>query len=491
MKLISFEKQDNKGEAVVSVERKIFEKELNNTYNYQKKWFNIPGFRKGKVPRSIIENNYGHDIFYDGALQGLYVDLLNFVQNEKNEKIISLKSSPFRRVPSDAMPSVVKVNDDDFEIKVPIYLYPHSYIEFNDMTIEVEKEKKASKTDIENQKKKIFERNSSFELVNDDEYKASVGDMVKVAINDIVFLDKDGKEIEDEDDDDSIESVTVTIGSGRAWKEFENALIGHAKTDGIFSITLTFPEDKRLNIFSGKTVRFGIEISEIKTLTPPSMENLLEKLKLKSEKELNERIEMELNNSNHLSFENSKRKQIDNKLISQISDDMICEVFVKDKVSESMEQLKESLASSNLTVDYYCRAMNTTPEAISSNFYSSAVDSFKLSSALINVSEFLKLSCSDDEVNEYFENFSKAHRISSDLAKKNIPVSQVRSTILCNKSMEHIMNNVVVKEKESSKEESGKAKPKEKKKSPSKKETTTEKKSSTSAKKAKLSSDNQ
>ena len=489
MKLISFEKQDDKGEAVVSVEREIFEKELNITYNYQKKWFNIPGFRKGKVPRVIIENKYGKDVFYDGALRGLYVDLLNFVQKEKNEKIISLKRSPFRRVPDEAIPSVLNSEKSDVEIKIPLYFYPHSYIEFEGLVIEIEKEKKASKEDIEIQKKRIFDKNAKFELVNDDSHKAAVGDMVSVAIDDVVFIDKDGNDIvDDDDDDDSIENLTVTIGSGRAWKEFENALIGHSKSEGLFSITLTFPEDKRLNVFSGKTVRFGIRISEIKSLTPPSMEQLLKKLKLKSEKELDDRIELELNNANHVNFENSKREQINRKLIDQISDNAICEVFVKDQVGESVDQFEKSLKSSNLTVEYYCRAMNTTPEAISSNFYSSAVNSFKLSSALMNVSEFLGMSCSEDEVNKYFDDFSKLNRVSVELIKKNIPISQVYSTILCDKAMEHIVNNVVIKEKDSSQKEVEKPKAR---KSSAKKEIKSSpvKKSSTSAKKAKIPSD--
>ena len=495
MKLNSFEKQDNKGEAVISVERKAFEKALNTTYNYQKKWFNIPGFRKGIVPRMIIENKYGKDIFYDGALQELYVDLLNFIQKEKNEKIINLKLSPFRRVPDDAVPSVLNSEGNDVEIKMPLYFYAHSYIGFENMKIEVEKEKKASKEDIEAQKKMILDRNASYELVNDDSYKAAMGDVVKTSIADIVFIDKDGNDIEDDDDDDDqVQTVTVTIGSGRAWKEFENALIGHSKSDGVFSVTLTFPEDKRLNIFSGKTVRFGIEISEIKTLTPPTMDKLLKGFNLKTEKELDERIEAELNNSNHLAFENDKKNRIHDNLIKQISDDVVCETYVKDRTNESMDQFKRNLASRNLTLDYYCRIANTNPKDIESDFYSSALNSFKLTSALISVSELLKMSCSDDEVNKYFDDFSKLNRISPKLAKENIPLSQVYTSLLCDKAMEHILKGVIVEEKKASSENTSSSNKEKKKAAPKKeKEATKEsapKKRSTSTRKPKASSEN-
>jgi len=453
MKLISFEKKENKGEAVVSIDRKIFEKELNITYNYQKKWFSIPGFRKGKVPRGIIENNYGHDVFYDGALQNLYVELLNFVQGEKQEKIVSLKSGLFNHVPDEGIPTVLKSDDNNVEIKVPLYFYPESSIDFKDMTIEVEKEKKASKSDVEDQKKKIFDKNSSFEVVSDDSYKASLGDMVNVSLNSIVFIDKDGNDIDDDDDDDKLENITLTLGSGRAWKDFEDALVGHSKDEGQFSTTLTFPEDKRLNIFSGKTVRFELAISEVKHLTPPSTEKLLAILKLKSEDELDSTIEKELNNSYKAKFKKDKIVQIENNLVKQISDDMVCEPLIKVRIADALRQLENNLASNNLTLDYYCHLMNITPEIVKENFSSSIRNDFKLSSALLNISKVLEMSCSDKEVDDYFENLSKSNRISVDLARKNITLSQAYSSILCNKVMDYMLENVTVKEKEEEKNE--------------------------------------
>ena len=454
MKLISFEKQENKGEAIISVDRKIFEKELNVTYNYQKKWFSIPGFRKGKVPRSIIENSYGHDIFYDGALQNLYVELLNFVKEEKNEKIISLKNGLFTRVPDDGAPTVLKSDEHNVEVKIPLYFYPTVSIDFKDMTIEVEKEKKASKNDIDAQKQKVFDKNATFEVVNDGSYKVSLGDMVTVSLDSIKFIDKDGNDIDDDDDgDDQLEHITLTIGSGRAWKEFEDALIGHCKNEGKFSATLTFPEDKRLNVFSKKTVRFELSVTEIKHLTPPSTEKLLEILKLKSEDELNSIVEKELNDAYHSKFNRDKELQIESKLLEQVPDDMVCEPLVNARVDDALKQLQNNLASNNLTLDYYCRAMSITPEIVKGNFSSSIRNDFKLSSALINISEVLKMSCSDKEVSDYFENLSKSNRVSVELAKKNISLSQVCSSILCGKVMDYMLNNVTVKEKKEVKEE--------------------------------------
>ena len=63
MRLVSFKKDGNKAKAVFSIDNSEFEDKVNIVWNRQKKWFRVPGFRKGKVPRGIIENEYGKDIY--------------------------------------------------------------------------------------------------------------------------------------------------------------------------------------------------------------------------------------------------------------------------------------------------------------------------------------------------------------------------------------------------------------------------------------------
>lgn len=475
MKLISFDKKEDCGEAIVSVTKNEFDKKLNVVYNYQKKWFNIPGFRKGKVPRGIIENSYGKDIFYDGAMQEFYVDIMNFLQEEKDEKFMGMKSSTFGRVPSDYAPSVLKIDDNDVEIKVPLSFYPHTYVKFENMSVEVEKEKKASKEDIENQKNKLFDKYSTFEKMDDD-YKVVNGDLANVEIR-VAFVDENDNDLpENEQYDiytDGLKNFDVGVGSGRAWKEFEDSLIGHSKSEGEFSSVLTFPENEKLDLFSGRRVRFNISINYVKHLTPPSNDKLLEVLKMKSDDELNSSLEKEINERNHLVFERGKESMIQQNLQDQIPDELVCKSLLEEKFNDSISRFERNLKSGGMSIDSYCEIVGQSVDSVKDDLKKSIFGEMKLRVALLNVSELLKLSASKDEIEGYLKKFAKNNGISASFAKENIPVSEIQASILCDKAMEHIKSHISIKEpkkkgvskslKESAQEEVGKANPKEKK----------------------------
>lgn len=448
MKLVSFDKKEDSGEAVVSVTKNEFDKKLNVVYNYQKKWFNVPGFRKGKVPRGIIENSYGKDIFYDGAMQEFYVDIMNFLQEEKDEKFMSVKSGIFGRVSSDFSPSVSRVNDGNIEIKVPLSFYPHTYVKFENMSVEVENEKKASKEDIENQRSKLFDKYSTFEKM-DDGYKVVNGDLANVEIR-VAFVDENDNDLpENEQYDvytDGLKNFEVGVGSGRAWKEFEECLIGHSKSEGEFSNVLTFPENEKLDLFSGRRVRFNITINHVKHLTPPSNDKLLEILKMKSDDELNLSLEREINERNHSIFERGKESMIQQNLQDQIPDDLICKSLLEERFDDSFKRFERNLKSGGMSIDSYCEIVGQSVDSVKEDLRKSISDDMKLRIALLNASELLKLSASKDEIDEGFKKIAKSNRISASFAKENIPVSEVQASILCDKAMEYVKNHVSVKE---------------------------------------------
>ena len=457
MKVISFDKKEDKGEALISVGKDEFDKKLNVVYNYQKKWFNIPGFRKGKVPRGIIENRYGKDIFYEGAMQEFYVEIMNLLQESKKERFMNMKSSTFGRVVTEYSPSVVKIDGDNVEIKVPLSFYPHTYVKFEDMSVEVDEEQKASKDDVENQKKKLFDKYSTFEQMNDD-YKVVNGDLVNVATR-VAFVDENDNDLpEDQQYDvytEGLKDFEVGVGSGRAWKEFEESLIGHSKSEGEFSYLLTFPENEKLDLFSGKRVRFNTTINYVKHLTAPSNEKLLELLKLKSDDELNAKIEKEINERNHAIFERGKEEKIRHNLMDQIPDELVCKSLLDGKFNDSFSRFKRNLKSSGISIDAYCELSGLSLDSVKDDLKKSILDDIKLTIALLNVSELLRLSFTKEEIDEYFDKISKNRGLSVSLAKENIPLSEAQTSVLCDKAAKYVNEHASVK---ASKKERTKAK---------------------------------
>ena len=447
MKVISFDKKGETGEAVVSVDKDEFEKKLNTVYNYQKRWFNVPGFRKGKVPRGVIENKYGRDIFYEGAMQEFYVGIMNLLQEEKSEKFMNMKGSTFGRVVDGYLPSVVKVSDGGIEMKVPLIFYPHTYVKFEDISVEIDEEKKASKEDIQNQKNKLFDKHSTFEEMSDD-YKVVSGDLVNVATR-VAFVDENDNDLpEDQQYDvytEGLKDFEVGVGSGRAWKEFEESLIGHSKAEGEFSYLLTFPENEKLDVFSKKRVRFNTTINHVKHLTPPSNEKLLEILKLKSDGELKTKLEKEINEKNHLVFERGKEERIRHNLIDQIPDELVCKPLLDGRFNDSFSRFKKNLDSSGVSIDAYCEIAGLSIDSVKDDLKRSISNDMKLVIALLNISELLRLSFTKEEINEYFEKVSKSRGISVSLARENIPLSEVQASILCDKAAKYVNEHAFVK----------------------------------------------
>ena len=108
MKVLSFKKVDkNKATVEILIDRGKFDKKLDIVWNRQKKWINLPGFRKGKVPRVVIENEYGKNVFHADALRLLYPEMIDLLSKETNENIFFLKEEIYMLIDDDSKPSEV------------------------------------------------------------------------------------------------------------------------------------------------------------------------------------------------------------------------------------------------------------------------------------------------------------------------------------------------------------------------------------------------
>lgn len=239
-KLISNE--NNKATYTVELDWEKFEGEVEKAYKRMRGRFQIPGFRKGKAPRKIIEANYGTEVFYEDALNGALPELLEQASEE-------LQLKPIGRPDID----LEDLNEGEtIVIKVTTELRPVP--ELGDYkSIEVEKQEiEVSDEDVENEIKREQEKNAVMQPVEDR--PAKNGDKVNIDYSGSV----DGVKF----DGGTAEAYDLTLGSGQFIPGFEDQVEGHSIGEE-FDINVKFPESYHSEDLAGKDAVFAVKINSI------------------------------------------------------------------------------------------------------------------------------------------------------------------------------------------------------------------------------------
>ena len=253
MKLISSNKvETNRYELVIEVDGDTFMKAVNAVYKKQVKNINIRGFRKGKAPRSIIEREYGTGVFYEDALKEIYPSAIAEAAEEAGLTVVKDKIDL----------DIPAAGPEGVTIKAVITVEPEVAIEnykgvtYKPMSLEITDE------DIDNEIKKVLDRNSRIVTVEDRE--AASGDIAVINFKGL----KDGVPFEG----GTAENYSLTLGSGAFIPGFEDQVIGHKAGDE-FTIDVTFPEEYQEESLKGQPVQFEIKINELKVKELPELDD--------------------------------------------------------------------------------------------------------------------------------------------------------------------------------------------------------------------------
>ena len=240
--------QANSYELVVTVDGETFEKALNTVYKKEVKKINIPGFRKGKAPRHIIEKMYGKEVFYDDAMQDCYPEALYNAAEEAGVKIVAVESIEVTEV------------ENGFTFKANIVVEPDMEIN-NYLGFEVTK-KSTEVTDelIDEEIEKVRDRNSRMVTVEDR----------PVANGDIAVIDFEGFVDDVAFEGGKGEDYELEIGSGTFIPGFEEQLVG-AETDADVDVKVTFPEEYHEKKLAGQPAVFKCKVNEIRAKVLPEL----------------------------------------------------------------------------------------------------------------------------------------------------------------------------------------------------------------------------
>ena len=376
------EKTENANEVKLelTIEAQKFDEAIQKVYFKSAKYFNIPGFRKGKAPMSIVEKYYGKEIFYEDAFNEVAQEALEEAVEENKLDVVSRPEVDVKQMEKgkDLIFTVV------FQTKPEAELGKYKGIEIPKIEYTVSDE------DINHELSHMQEHNSR--LISIDDRPVEKGDITVIDFEGFV----DGKAFEG----GKAEGHELEIGSNTFIPGFEDQIIG-MKIDEERDINVKFPEEYMSKELAGKDATFKVKVNEIKKKELPKIDDEFAKdvSEFDTIKELKASIKEKLEKEN----ENRAKYEIEDAAIKKVCDAVEVEIpsgMIESEIDNMMKEFEARISYQGLNLDQYLHMMNKTEEDLRKGYEEQAQNSVKSRLVLEAIVDDAKIEITDEELSE-------------------------------------------------------------------------------------------
>lgn len=415
---VKWEKKEgtNDGKLTFEIQPDKIKEGLDIAFNKVKKSLNVPGFRKGRVPRQIFNKMYGEEALYQDALNAL---LPEAYANAVSESKIKPVSQPEINVESMEKDSAW-VLSAKVTVEPEVELGEYKGLEVMKHSTDVSDKEVADELE--------RRRQQQAELVLKEDEPAAEGDTVVIDFEGKV----DGKPF----DGGKAENYSLELGSKTFIPGFEDQLVGHKAGDEV-EVKVTFPDDYQAKDLQGKDAVFEVKIHEVKQKELPELDDdfakdidddvdTLEELKAKVKDEIKEQKEAAAKNAVQ---EEAISKAVENAKIGDIP-----EAMIEDDVQRQMDQYFSGMQQQGINPDMYFKLTGTSEEDLRKQFREGSEERVKTNLVLEAIVEKENIEISEDEINDEIKDLAtqygmdeKAVRsaLSDDMLKHDISIRKV------------------------------------------------------------------
>ena len=385
------EKTNNVVKFTLEVDGAVFEKGLAYAYNQNKNKISLPGFRRGKAPRKLIEAQYGANFFYEEAINHIFPDVYEQAIDELKLDVVSRPTIDVENIDKETgIKFIVEVT-----VKPNVTLGQYKGLKVEKEPVEVTEE------EVEQELKSIQEKNAR--LVEVTDRAAEEGDVAKISYLGTV----DGVAFEGGQSD----SHDLTLGSHTFIEGFEEQIVGHNVGDK-FDVNVTFPEAYHAPELSGKAAVFAVELKglskrELPELNDEFAEDVSEFSTLDEYKtSIQDKLKKEKE-------EKAKQIQSDKLLDAAIANCTmdVPQVMYDNKIEQMMREFEENITRQGLTMDIYCKYMGTTKEAVRESFRETSEKSVRARLMLEQIVKEENLTVSEEALTEEIGKFGESYGI--------------------------------------------------------------------------------
>lgn len=388
------EKANNVVKFTVEVDGSTFEKGLTYAYNQNKNKITLPGFRKGKAPRKLIEAQYGANFFYEEAINHIFPEVYEEAITELNLDVVSQPTIDVEKIDKETGVKFIV----DVTVKPEVTLGQYKGLEVEKEKIEVTEE------EIESELKSIQQKNAR--LVEITDRAAEDGDVAKISYLGTV----DGVAFEGGQSDNH----DLTLGSHAFIEGFEEQIVGHNVGDK-FDVNVTFPDAYHAPELSGKDAVFAVELKGLSKRELPELNDefaedvsefsTLDEYKTSIQDKLTKEKE-----------ERAKQIQSDKLLDAAIANCTmdVPQVMYDNKINQMMREFEENVSRQGLTLDIYCKYMGTTKEDLKENFRETSEKSVRARLMLEKVAKEEGLAISEEDLKQEIGRFGESYGIDAE-----------------------------------------------------------------------------
>ena len=415
--------EKNMAKLTIEVSADELEKAIETVYQKQKKNISVPGFRKGKVPRMMVEKMYGKEVFYEDAANEIIPTAYEKAYDECGENIVSTPKIEVTQLEA-GKPFIFTA---EVALKPEVTLGAYKGIEVDKVEVAVSDEE--VNAEIERER----ERNAR-----------------SVSVSDRAVADKDQTVIDFEGFVDGVafeggkgENYPLTIGSGAFIPGFEEQLIGKNIGEEC-DVNVTFPEEYHAEDLAGKPAVFKVTVKEIKEKQLPELDDefAAEVSEFDTLAEYKEDVKKNLTEKREKDVKNAKEDAVVDAIIENAAMD-IPEAMIETQQRQMIQEFAQNIQMQGLSIDQYFQFTGLTPEKMMEQVRPQAEKRIKSRLVLEAVAKAENITVSEEDFDKEVAKMAEMYQMEADKVKESIGEEgkkQMMDDLAVTKAAEFVVN---------------------------------------------------
>ncbi len=418
--------ETNRYELEISVDAEKFAEALEKAYQDNKDKITLPGYRKGKAPRKMIEKMYGENFFFEDALNVVYAPAVEAAIEESGLEYVDDK------VDFDLV-SISK--EEGVEFKVVITVKPEVEIEGYKGLEATKPETKVTDEDIADELSRLADRNSR--LVTVEDRATENGDIAVIDyegfVDGVAFNGGKG------------ENHSLTLGAGEFIPGFEEQVVGHVVGDE-FDVNVEFPAEYHAAELAGKPAVFKCKLHEIKVRELPELDD--EFAKDVSEFDTLDALKEDIKAKLTESKEKAADAQFENELADKLAEIMKAEIpsaMIDARVDQTIQDFAYRLQMQGMDINTYLKYTGAGIDALRDSYKDQAEHQVKVRLALEKIAVLENVEITDEDVAAEYDRLAKSYNMEADQVKMYVPEAEMKKDLAVGKALDIVKANAVAK----------------------------------------------
>ena len=416
--------EKNMAKLTIEASAQEFDKAIESAYQKQKNRISIPGFRKGKVPRQMVEKMYGKEVFYEDAANALIPDAYARALEECEEEIVSRPQIEVTQIEA-GKPFIFTAT---VALKPEVKLGKYKGVKVDKIDIEV--------TEDEINEVIERERDNNARNISVDDRPVKDGDMTVIDFEGFI----DGTAFEG----GKGENYPLTIGSGAFIPGFEEQLIG-AEIGKEMEVNVTFPEDYHADDLKGKAALFKCTVKEIKEKELPEIDDEFasEVSEFDTLAEYKEDVKKNLEERKEKEAKDAKEEAAIDAVIEAAKMD-IPDAMIETQQMQMVDEFAQRMAMQGLSMEQYFQFTGTTYQQMVEQMKEQAEKRVKSRLVLEAVADAEKIEVTDEDYDKEIETMAEAYQMEVDKVKDMLgekEAKNIRKDLAIKKAAEFVVEN--------------------------------------------------